>query len=664
MTAIRRLLIANRGEIALRVMRTARRMGIETVAVYSDADAGAMHRYEATVSFALGGRASADSYLSIEKLLSAARTTGADAVHPGYGFLSENAEFAQAVINAGLTWVGPPPDAIRALGSKSAVKRLALQHDIPCLPGYFGEDQSDATLMREATRIGWPVMVKAAAGGGGRGMRLVTTADQFTAAVASARSEAKSSFGSDELVLERALLTPRHVEIQVFADAHGHCVHMAERDCSVQRRHQKIVEESPSPAVDTALRARMGQAAVALAQLAGYQGAGTVEFLLDTSSPTSGYAAADGSAQAKFYLMEMNTRLQVEHPVTEALTGLDLVEWQLRVAQGEPLPLAQEQIHLDGHAIEVRLCAEDAQFTPHAGTVLCFDAPATTSGVRMDHALASGTVVPPEYDSMLAKLIVHGHTRDDAIAKLRTALAQTVVLGLPTNRAMLAAVLDHPVFRAGDAGIVFLGEHGDALRQGLQDAERAALLPAALVLHYASQGAEPAAALPTPFTRPLRVRHGDAVLDLRLRETGLGLVEVEHAGIRHVAICTCLRAGTWQVGIDGAQTMLSAIEVPGSGWHVQAGHVDLWLHDASHAPATGPGLGQAAAELKAQFNGRVVAVHAEPGAKVSRGDVLLVIESMKIEHAVAAPRDVVVARIEVSAGQQVMPGQRLVSFEA
>ncbi|HEY1101885.1 MAG TPA: biotin carboxylase N-terminal domain-containing protein, partial [Burkholderiaceae bacterium] len=419
---MKRLLIANRGEIARRIIRTAQAMGIDTVAVYSDADAGALHVREATVAHALGGNASADTYLRIDKLLAAAQATGADAVHPGYGFLSENAAFAQAVVDAGLIWVGPPPAAIRALGSKSSAKQLALAHGVPVLPGYQGEDQRDARFTEEATRIGYPVMVKATAGGGGRGMRLVTAPGQLLAALASARSEARSSFGSDELLIERALLNPRHVEVQVFADAHGHCIHLGERDCSVQRRHQKIIEESPSPAVDAALRARMGQCAVALAQAAGYVGAGTVEFLLDVPAeeavaaapgrPKQGPDPRPSEAQDKpalggsephavgsvgaFFLMEMNTRLQVEHPVTELVTGLDLVAWQIRVARGEALPLAQDQVRFDGHAIEVRLCAEDMDFTPHAGTVQRFVAP---EGLRCDHALEGGLVVSPHYDA-------------------------------------------------------------------------------------------------------------------------------------------------------------------------------------------------------------------------------------------------------------------------
>ncbi|HSX94198.1 MAG TPA: biotin carboxylase N-terminal domain-containing protein, partial [Hydrogenophaga sp.] len=408
---MRRLLIANRGEIARRVIRTAHRMGIATVAVYSDPDANALHVREAGSAFALGGASSAESYLRIDRLIEAARATGADALHPGYGFLSENADFAQAVIDAGLVWVGPPPAAIRTLGSKSAAKALAQAHGVPVLPGYFGADQRDETFVAEAQRIGYPLMVKAVAGGGGRGMRLVTEAAQLPAALTSARAEAMTGFGNADLLIERAVLRPRHVEVQVFADAHGQCIHLGERDCSVQRRHQKIIEEAPSPAVTPALREQLGAAAVALAQAAGYVGAGTVEFLLDGD---------------RFFLMEMNTRLQVEHPVTEMLTGLDLVEWQIRVARGEPLPLAQDQMRLRGHAIEVRLCAEDERFTPHTGTVRAFVAPPLSEGLRFDHAIETGTEVTPHYDAMLGKLIAHAPTREQAIERLAHALDATV----------------------------------------------------------------------------------------------------------------------------------------------------------------------------------------------------------------------------------------------
>jgi len=611
---MRRLLIANRGEIARRIIRTAQAMGIGTVAVYSDADAQALHVQEATVAHALQGNASADTYLRIDKLLAAAAATGADAVHPGYGFLSENADFAQAVIDAGLIWVGPPPAAIRQLGSKSAAKAIALARGVPCLPGYHGEDQSDARLAAEAQRIGLPLMVKAAAGGGGRGMRLVTDMAPFAAAVHSARSEAQSAFGSGELLLERALLAPRHVEVQVFADTHGHCIHLGERDCSVQRRHQKIIEETPSPAVTPQLRAQMGQCAVALARAAGYVGAGTVEFLVE------------GDA---FFLMEMNTRLQVEHPVTEMVTGLDLVEWQIRVARGEPLPLSQDAVRFSGHAIEVRLCAEDDNFTPHTGTVRHFRAP---DGVRFDHALFEGLQVSPHYDSMLGKLVAHAPTRAEAIDQLAGALDRLQLLGLPTNRAFLAACLRHERFRAGRALIPFLQQSATGIRELLQKEERLTLVPCGLQAIFANElRAENAlAGLACAFPRPVRLRHRGEVLEL----------PVTGAPARRAAVIVA--------------------PLQARRWHVQQGAVDLFIDDASFDPPAGSGGGAAADALRAPFNGKVIAVKAVPGASVAPGDVLVVVESMKLEHSLAAARAGVVADVAVEPGQQVAPGQVLV----
>lgn len=643
-TSIRRLLIANRGEIARRIIRTAHRMGMATVAVYSDADAEALHVQEAGSAVALGGTLSADSYLRIDKLLAAAKTAGADAVHPGYGFLSENADFAQAVLDAGLTWVGPPPAAIRALGNKASAKELALERKVPCLPGYQGADQSDSRLSTEAERIGYPVMVKATAGGGGRGMRLVLEPSQLPAALASARSEALSSFGSGELLLERALLQPRHVEVQVFADAHGHCIHLGERDCSVQRRHQKLIEESPSPAVNADLRERMGACAVALAQAAGYVGAGTVEFLLDE--------------QGEFFLMEMNTRLQVEHPVTEAVTGLDLVEWQLRMAQGEVLPLRQEEVVFRGHAIEVRLCAEDDHFAPHAGRVQHFAEPAHA---RFDHALQAGGEVTPFYDSMLGKLIVHAPTRDEAINRLVAALADTQVLGVPTNRAFLAACLGHPVFCVGQALIPFLAEHGDSIRASLQERQVQVLLPAVLGLHFGDGAAQ---SLPCPFGKTLRVLHGEQVFAIRVTETGQGRLEISAGSAQHAANCVRVGPGQTRVTVDGFGSTVQACRVADGRWHVQVGATDIWLRDASFEPAAGASSGNQATELKAPFNGKVIAVNVGAGASVRRGDTLLVIESMKLEHAVCATRDATVVAIAVEPGQQTAPGQVLLRFEA
>ncbi|WP_010462510.1 ATP-binding protein [Acidovorax radicis] len=635
---MKKILIANRSEIARRIIHTAHRMGIETVAVYSDADANALHVREATQAVALGGEASADTYLRTDKLLAAARATGADAVHPGYGFLSENADFAQAVVDAGLTWIGPSPAAIRALGSKSGAKALAHAHGVPCLPGYSGDDQSDERFAAEAARIGTPLMVKAVAGGGGRGMRLVTDLAQLPAALASARSEALAGFGCGDLLIERALLQPRHVEVQIFADAHGACIHLGERDCSVQRRHQKIIEESPSPAVDAALRERMGACAVALAQAAGYVGAGTVEFLLDG---------------AEFFLMEMNTRLQVEHPVTEALTGLDLVEWQIRVARGEPLPLTQDQVHLQGHAIEVRLCAEDAHFRPHTGRVLQFSAPPATAferaapgALRFDHALEEGAQVTPHYDAMLGKLIVHAPTRPEAIAALVRALQGTRVLGLPTNRAFLAACLQHPVFASGQALVPFLAEHAQELQRLLSNNELSVHIPSALSAIF---GSNPTSDLPCAMARPLRLRHQGEVHSIAVRELGGGRLRVEQAGAEPVTL-------------QLPQRGVHCVAVGPRRWHWQTGGVDGWVEDASWEPAARAGVAGGATELRAPFNGKVVALPVAAGQALAAGDTVVVIESMKLEHSLASPAAATVAELLVAPGQQVSPGQVLARF--
>lgn len=636
---MKRLLVANRGEIARRVMRSARRLGLATVAVHSDADAQALHVCEADDARSLGGLASADSYLCIDKIVAAAQASGADAVHPGYGFLSENADFAQAVIDAGLTWVGPPPAAIRALGSKSASKALALARGIPCLGGYFGPDQSDERLLAEARSIGFPVMVKAVAGGGGRGMRLVFEAGELLAAVQSARTEAQAAFGNGELLIEKALLQPRHVEVQILADTQGHCVHLGERDCSVQRRHQKLVEETPSPAITDALRQRMGQCAVDLALAAGYAGAGTVEFLVDGEG-----------VDATFYLMEMNTRLQVEHPVTEAVTGLDLVEWQLRVARGEALSMTQSDIPFNGHAIEVRLCAEDEHFAPHSGTVLVFEPPpgadesfgqdgrARAAGValRFDHALAVGGLVPPYYDSMLGKLIVHAPTRQAAIERLADALDQLVVLGLPTNRALLAGILRHPQFVAGQALIPFLQQQGDVLRELLQNKEQTLAEGCSLeaVLFQKVPGQGGASSLTCPYPRPVRLRHRDRLLERPV------------PGSR-----------AWPAG-------LRAVAVGEGRWHVQQGGTDAWVEDASFDPPAPAGGGAGVRELRAPFNGKVVAVLAPAQALLAKGDPVLVIESMKLEHRIAAPAACRVGSLAVAAGQQVATGQLLALLDA
>ena len=651
---MRRILIANRGEIARRIIASAHRMGIEAVAVYSEPDAEALHVREATRAFALGGRTSAESYLRVDRLLEAARATGADAVHPGYGFLSEDAAFAQTVQDAGLVWIGPPPAAIRALGSKSAAKALAAQHGVPCLPGYAGDDQSEARFVEEVVRIGYPVMVKAVAGGGGRGMRLVEEAAQLPAALASARSEALAGCGNGDLLIERALLHPRHVEVQVFADAHGNVIHLGERDCSVQRRHQKIIEEAPSPAVDAVLRERMGACAVALARAAGYVGAGTVEFLLEGQD---------------FFLMEMNTRLQVEHPVTEALTGLDLVEWQIRVARGEPLPLKQDEVKFNGHAIEVRLCAEDEQFHPHTGRVRHFAPPPaaafTLAPLRFDHALCVGAEVSPYYDAMLGKLIVHADTREAAIDQLIAALRRLEVLGLPTNRAFLIECLQHPRFRSGKALISFLATDAEALRTELHARER--------FLHerfgaLCVLGAE-ASALPCAYPAPHRLRHrgddrGVAIQALRGGEWQVQGDDGECSTLQRQALAD----GAALVSTGATARRVAAVLAPAADaprrWHMQAEGVDWWLDDVSFEPMAQAGQAQAATELRAPFNGKVLKIAVQPGQSVAAGETALVIESMKLEHSLAPRADGMVAEVLVSVGQQVAPGQLLLRFVA
>src|SRR6201987_3720067 len=450
-TTFFKILVANRGEIALRIMRTARKLGYGVVAVYSDADRDAAHVREADAAVRIGEARPSASYLNIEAIIAAAKVSGAGAVHPGYGFLAENENFARACCDAGLVFIGPSPEAIKAMGNKAEAKEIMQRAGVPVVPGYQGGDQNDAVMLSEANRIGFPVMIKAVAGGGGRGMRLVADQAGFADALRSARSEAKAAFGDGTVILERAIKNPRHIEIQVFGDRYGNAIHLGERDCSVQWRHQKLIEEAPSPAVSAGLRKRMGEVAVSAVRALRYEGAGTLEFLLDESGA--------------FYFMEMNTRLQVEHPVTEAITGLDLVELQLRVASGEPLGLVQEEVKFSGHAIEIRLCAEDAahDFMPQSGTMARWQMP---DSARVEHALRSGSEIPPFYDSMIAKIISHGTDREEARGKLICAVETVVAFGVTTNQAFLMACLRHPVFGRGAATTGFIGSHRDELVSG------------------------------------------------------------------------------------------------------------------------------------------------------------------------------------------------------
>src|ERR1700761_3219905 len=484
-----KILIANRGEIALRIMRTARRLGYGVVAIYSDADRDALHVREADAAVRIGEALPAQSYRNTPASIAAAKASGAGAVHPGYGFLAENEDFAQACRDAGLVFIGPSPEAIKAMGNKAGAKAIMQKAGVPEVPGYQGADQSDAVMLAEARKIGFPVMIKAVAGGGGRGMRLVADDAGFADALRSARSEAKAAFGDGTVILERAIQNPRHIEIQVFGDRYGNAIHLGERDCSVQRRHQKLIEEAPSPAVSPRLRRRMGEVAFAAIRSLRYEGAGTLEFLLD--------------ARGEFYFMEMNTRLQVEHPVTEAVTGLDLVELQLRVAAGEPLGLRQEDINFSGHAIEIRLCSEDAEadFMPQSGTMARWQMP---EGVRVEHALQSGSEIPPFYDSMIAKIIASGSHREEARSRLICALEQTVAFGVTPNQAFLMACLRHPEFAKGGATTAFIDDHSDALL-GKKDAPDVPL--AALLLHVTHPLAprpRGGRSLATTFALPMR----------------------------------------------------------------------------------------------------------------------------------------------------------------
>ncbi len=654
------VLIANRGEIALRVMRTAKRMGLATIAVYSDADASALHVRAADRAVHIGGSLPRESYLNIDAIISAAHASGAQAVHPGYGFLAENAAFARAVIDAGLVWVGPPPPAMAAMGNKAGAKRLMKAAGVPCIPGYDAVDQADAVLTQAAAALGYPLMIKAAAGGGGRGMRLVDAHADFAAALATARSEAQHAFGSAEVILEKAVIAPRHVEIQVFADTHGHVVHLGERDCSVQRRHQKLIEEAPSPALagaaGAALRRRMGAMAVDAARAIAYAGAGTVECLLD----------ADGT----FYFMEMNTRLQVEHPVTEALTGFDLVEWQLRMAMGEALPVTDQDAILGrfesgGHAIEVRLCTEDPaqQFLPQSGRVLAWQTPEISAGLRIDAALETGMQVPPFYDSMLAKVIAHGATRDAAREHLARALDDTVLLGFASNKAFLATCLRHPRFAQGQATTAFIAQEGAALQAGAAAGVHAASLIATALYVWRATAHSPLAGR---YEVPLRVKIDEIDYAIGLKplvDQGFKASSAEEAHeywfLGRSGNAISLRSGAGSETIHFAFSESRDPLVGEAQWRGRRYVVrDLTLTAALTAAA---GAGDAA--VKAPMAGRVVTIHVKPGDAVVKGTPLLVLEAMKMEHAVTARGAGTVAALLVEAGAQVSLGQVLVNMQ-
>jgi geranyl-CoA carboxylase alpha subunit len=662
---LNRLLIANRGEIAVRIARSARRLGVATIAVCSDADHNSPHVAACDEYVPIGGDLPGESYLVADKIISAARTTGAQAIHPGYGFLSENAGFAAAVEQAGLIFVGPPAAAIDAMGDKARARRRMAAAGLPVVPGYDDEAQDEARLIAAASRIGFPVMIKAAAGGGGRGMRLVERAEDLAAGLRSAASEAAKAFGDGRLVLERAIAEPRHVEIQVFADTWGNVVHLGERDCSVQRRHQKIVEEAPSPAVDPALRERMGQAAIAVACEIGYVGAGTVEFLLDP----------DG----RFYFMEMNTRLQVEHPVTEMVTGLDLVELQLRVARGERLPVTQDEVLFRGHAVEVRLCAEEPadQFLPRSGEVLDWRPEPLA---RCDHALAPGLTVSPHYDSMLAKLITHGATRAEAIDRLALALDRTALLGVPSNRTFLARVLRHPSFADGTSvSTAFIARHFPLGADRADPPDRATWwLAAWLTVAAAPEGRACAVPgwrnwgngrpLPTPWR--LRWQAPESLADASLLEwTGEARLEPDTALLGCGDVTARVQGTPASPCSDGEAMIDGAAVAYRYAWQ----GATLWLHTRRGDFAfdclrrlprrSSADMAAQADEVRAAINGRVVDVAVQAGVEVAAGDRLCTLEAMKMEHELRAPRAGRLAVVGIEPGQQVAPGQVLMRYE-
>jgi len=688
----KKILIANRGEIACRVAATARRMGIQTVAVYSDADAGAKHVQACDEAVHVGGSAPKDSYLRWERILQAAKDTGAEAVHPGYGFLSENQDFAKACAAAGLVFIGPPASAILAMGLKAESKRLMASAGVPLVPGYHGVDQDPALLQREADSIGYPALIKASAGGGGKGMRVVEKSEDFAAALASCQREAINSFGSDAVLIEKYVQRPRHIEIQVFGDTQGNCVYLFERDCSVQRRHQKVLEEAPAPGMTETLRAQMGAAAVAAAKAVNYVGAGTVEFIVEQGnvyglagavSSGGSEAHAVGSEGARFFFMEMNTRLQVEHPVTEAITGLDLVEWQLRVASGEPLPLQQSEIRMTGHAIEARICAEnpDNNFLPATGTLQVYRKPKATSfertnmsdtglAVRIDDGVREGDTISPFYDSMVAKLIVHGDTREQALARLDTALAQTHIVGLNTNVQFLRYVVRSDAFASAQLDTALIQRESAVLFKqdpvGLQ-AAAAAVIADALQSESAAQGAD-------PFSR----RDG-----WQSHGTTRRRFELEYDGQPVRALLTYGPQLRLQVG-EGAEAVLQCtpqgdglwVEFNGSRIHstvyAQEGASDVLRHVFTPQGATRISLldplahaGEATPEggrLTAPMPGKVVSFAVKAGDKVKAGQALAVMEAMKMEHTISAPKDGTVAELLYAPGDQVADGAELLKL--
>ena len=660
-----KILIANRGEIACRVIKTARRMGIRTVAVYSEADANARHVRLADEAVLLGPAAARESYLVADKIIEACKRTGAQAVHPGYGFLSENEEFAEALAANGITFIGPPASAIRAMGSKSEAKKLMGKAAVPLTPGYHGDDQTPDLLHKEADQIGYPVLIKAAAGGGGKGMRLVEKSADFPDALASCKREAISSFGDDHVLIEKYITKPRHIEIQVFADTLGNCVYLFERDCSVQRRHQKVLEEAPAPGMPEERRRQMGEAAVAAAKAVGYVGAGTVEFI----------AMQDGT----FYFMEMNTRLQVEHPVTEMITGQDLVAWQLRVAAGQPLPLKQEQLEIRGHALEARIYAEDANkgFLPATGQLIRLAPPAESINVRVDTGVEEGDEITPFYDPMIAKLIVWDETRDGALARMRQALADYQVAGLTTNIDFLSHLVACPAFAGADLDTGLIERQKDFLFPAAQPVPRDALLVATVgellwEQHAAKLAAKTSGDPHSPWhardgwrmnlasARSISFKDGETLVDAQVRYRRDHWA-ITVAGETTLARGKKLEGDRFAVELDDRRLIASVVAVDDRrSIFLQGSTVTLLRDDPLHRVDAGDSHGGG---LTAPMPGKVVALLAQPGQAVEKGTPLLILEAMKMEHTITAPAAGVVKAFCYAAGEQVADGAALVEFE-
>ena len=661
----KKILIANRGEIACRVAATARRLGIQTVAVYSDADAGAKHVAACDEAVHIGASSPKDSYLRWQAILAAAKASGAQAIHPGYGFLSENEEFAQACADAGLVFIGPPPSAIKDMGLKAESKQLMERAGVPLVPGYHGANQDPALLQAEADRIGYPVLIKASAGGGGKGMRAVERSEDFAAALASCQREARNSFGDDAVLIEKYVQRPRHIEIQVFGDTQGNIVYLFERDCSVQRRHQKVLEEAPAPGMTLERRRQMGEAAVAAAKAVGYVGAGTVEFI----------ANQDGS----FYFMEMNTRLQVEHPVTEMITGQDLVEWQLRVAAGQPLPLAQEQLQIRGHALEARIYAEDADrgFLPSTGRLVRLAPPADSLNVRVDTGVEEGDEITPYYDPMIAKLIVWDEHRDAALARMRKALADYQVAGVTTNIDFLSRLVACPAFAGADLDTGLIERQKDFLFPATQAVPHDALLVATVgellwEQHAAKQAAKTSGDPCSPWhardgwrmnlssARTISFRDGEALVDAQVRY-GDQHWAITIAGETILARGKKLDGDRFAVELNDRRLIASVVAVDDRrSLFLNGSTYSLLRDDPLHRVDAGDSHGGG---LTAPMPGKVVALLAQPGQKVDKGTPLLILEAMKMEHTITAPAAGTVKNFCYAAGEQVSDGAALVEFE-